>query len=111
MGLHDAVLVSVYTAAASAADVEPAVAAAGGLRLVGWSIRESAGSEAVATARIMNGATVGGGTAVAQIELAASNSKDHWMWPGVDCRNGISIDRIAGTYDICIYYAVMQVGR
>ena len=111
MGLNDAVLVATYTAAAVAADVEPAVAAAGGLRLIGWSIRESAGSEAVATMRLMNGATVSGGTAIAQIELAASNSKDHWMWPGVDCRNGISVDVIAGTFDVCVYYAYMTVGR
>ena len=108
MGLNDDVLTLVYTVAAKAADVEPAVAAAGGLRLLGWSIRESAGSEAVATARIMNGATVSGGTAVAQIELAASNSESQWLWPGIDCQNGISFDRIAGTFDICIYWAIMH---
>lgn len=107
MGLNDDVLTLVYTVSAKAADVEPAVAAAGGLRLMGWSIRESAGSEDVATVRIMNGATVTGGTAVANIELAASASETEWAWPGIDCRNGISIDRIAGTFDICIYYAIM----
>lgn len=89
---------------ALAADADAAVAAAAGLRIVGYSCRESAGSEAVATFRIMHGATVTGGTVVFNEELAASKSNTEWTWPGIPCPNGISIDRIAGTVDVDIFY-------
>ncbi len=89
--------------AAVAADVEPAVAAAAGLRLVGFSCRESDGTPAVASFRIIHGATVGGGTAVFVVELAANESKTVWCWPGIDCASGISIDREAGTFDLHLF--------
>ena len=94
--------------AAIAADVDAAVAAGAGLRLVGFSARETgAGEGAVATARIMNGATGAGGTEIVAIELAANESKFKWFWPGVDSANGISVDHIAGTLDITIFYTIV----
>jgi hypothetical protein len=91
--------------AATAADVDVAVAASSGLRLMGYSIRESAGSEAVATCRIMRGATAAGGTVLVNIELAASTSETVWFGPhGLEAETGLSIDRIAGTFDITLYY-------
>jgi hypothetical protein len=99
---------SVDVNAAVAADVEPAVAAAAGLRLVGWAARESDGTAAVATFRLMNGATVSGGTLLVPVELAANESEGAWYGPeGIDSANGISIDHIAGTVDIVIYHKTL----
>ena len=101
--LHQAASVDVN--ASITADVEPAVAAATGLRLVGWSAKESAGSAAIAEADIMNGASQSGGTVVSSIAIAASRSEQAWYGPeGIDCANGITIDHIAGQLDIAIYY-------
>lgn len=91
--------------AAVTADVDAAVAASAGLRLVGWSIRESKSSAAVATGRITNGATGASGTVVANIELAADTSQTFWLGSGgIACPNGISVDWIAGEFDITLYY-------
>jgi hypothetical protein len=90
------------------ADVEPAVAATAGLRLVGWSMRESAGTAAVATFRIMHGADVSGGSGIVTVELAADGSAGDWYGPeGILCTNGITIDRIAGTADVYIYHKTL----
>lgn len=90
--------------AAVAADVEPAVAAATGLRLVGFNARESDGTPAVATAQIVHGATVSGGDAVIQIELAANESSFQWLGEiGIPMASGISIDHVAGTFDLTLF--------
>lgn len=93
---------------AVAADVEPAVAAVRGLRLIGWAARESDGTPAVATFRLMNGADVAGGTLLVPVELAANESAREWYGPeGIDAVNGITIDHIAGTIDIVIYHKII----
>lgn len=89
------------------ADVEPAVAAATGLRLVGFMARETDGTPDVATGRIMNGATVAGGSEILGFELAANESQFFWFWPGIAAENGLSIDHIAGTFDIVLYHATV----
>lgn len=99
--------ISVDVNAALAADAEAAVAAAPGLRLVGWNIAESAGTPAVATFRIMHGATVAGGTVIAVIELAADKSENFWCWPGIACPNGLTIDRVAGTADVQLFHVTV----
>lgn len=96
--------VSVDVNAGVTADVDAAVAAASGLRLVGFTVRESDGTPAVATGQVVNGATVAGGTAIATFELAANESKTYWMWPGIDAASGITVDHIGGTFDIELYY-------
>lgn len=85
-----------------AADVDAAVAAAAGLRVVGYSARETAGSTAVA--KIVNGATGAGGSAIMNIGLTANDSKVEWCWPGIDAAAGISIDHVSGALDITIFY-------
>tara|TARA_Y100000310_G_C20407441_1_gene680319 strand:+ start:291 stop:629 length:339 start_codon:yes stop_codon:yes gene_type:complete len=100
--IHDAATVDVN--AGITADVEPAVAAASGLRYLGLSIRESDGTPAVATVKIYNGATVAGGTEIDIVELAANGSDEHWFWPGIDAADGISIEVIAGTVDVNVYH-------
>lgn len=91
------------------ADVDGAVAGVTNrvLRLVGYSVRESAGSPAVATLRIVHGATVSGGDAVVLIELAANGSENQWFGEsGIAMPNGISIDHITGTFDCTLFYKV-----
>ncbi len=99
---------SVDVNAAVAANVEAAVAAATNLRLMGYSCRESDGSPAVATFRIFHGATVAGGTAVVVIELAANASETVWFGPdGIDMASGISVDHIAGTFDVNLFHSTI----
>lgn len=98
----------VYKTTAKAADVDAAVAAASGLRLMGVTIRESAGSAAVATFKIVHGAAVSGGSVLVPIELAANASEEMWFGPnGIACASGLSIDRVAGTADIYLYYTTV----
>lgn len=102
------VAASVDVNTAIAADVDAAVAAQAGLRLVGFAARESAGVAAVATFIIVHGATGAAGTAVVPVELAADGSTREWFGPdGIACPNGISIDWIAGTVDVHLFYKVV----
>lgn len=93
--------------AAVTADVDAAVAADKGLVLLGYSIRESAGSAAVATAYIVNGATGAAAGKVVYVELAANASETVWFGEqGIACPLGLSIDHVAGTLDVALYYKV-----
>lgn len=95
--------VSTYLNAAVSADVDAAVAAATGLRLMGYTVRETAA--AVASAKIVNGATGAAAGKVAEIGLVASGGQAIWFGPlGIPCPLGISINRIAGTMGVVIYY-------
>lgn len=90
---------------AIAADVDAAVAAAVGLRLMGFASRESAATAAVATYRLVHGATVAGGTTLYPVELSAGESRGEWFGPdGIAVPNGVSIDVIAGTVDVVLFY-------
>ena len=96
---------SVSVNAAIGADVNAAVAAAAGLRLMGFSAKESAGTPAAATFRIFHGATVAGGTAVINQNFAASGSNTAWFGPdGINVPNGLSIDWITGQVDVELFY-------
>lgn len=89
------------------ADVDAAVAADPGLRLMGWSARESAGTPAAAAFTIKNGATGNGGTAIVPVNLSASESAGDWYRPaGVDAATGLSLDVTAGTVDVYLYYVI-----
>lgn len=99
---------SVNVNAAVTADVDAAVAATPGLRLVGYSAKESAGIPAAATLVIKHGATGAGGTAVAYINFAASGSTTVWLGDGgIACDSGISLDWLTGQLDVCLYYKVV----
>ena len=99
------VAVSVDINAAVAADVDAAVAAVAGLRLMGWSARESDGTPAVATLSIVNGATGSATGKLVTVELAANESAGEWYGPdGLASPLGISIDHITGTVDVFIYH-------
>lgn len=95
-----------------AADVEPAVVAATGLRLMGYAAREShATTPAAAAVNIVHGATVAGGDAIVPVELAADSSKSEWFGPqGIDVEDGISIEVVAGTVDVVLYFMQTNPG-
>ncbi len=86
---------------ALAADDDATVAAATGLRLVGWNVRET--GAAAANFDIVHGATAAGGTKLVPIVLAADAKDQDWFWPGIDCSDGISIVRTAGAADIILH--------
>lgn len=85
-------------------DVDAAVAASAGLRLMGAAWRESAGVAAAAAFSIIHGAD-DSGTVILPVELAANGSGNIMFGPGgIACPNGISIDVTAGTVDVILYY-------
>jgi len=76
--------------------------AAGGLRLMGFTIRETAG--AVAAVTIRNG-TGTGDAAITLTNLAASESVTVWYGPdGIASASGIFADRTTGTTELVVYY-------
>ncbi|MGZ5029032.1 MAG: hypothetical protein ACXWAT_10150 [Methylobacter sp.] len=91
------------------ADVNAAVAAQAGLRLMGYSAKESAGTPAAATFAIKHGATVAGGTDVVYQNFAASGSTLQWFGDsGIACPNGISLDWLTGQVDVAIFYKIVN---
>lgn len=83
-----------------------AVAATLGLRLMGYSVKENAGSPDVATLVVRNG-TTSGDTAIVNINLAASGSDTQWYGPqGVPVDAGVFIDRLTGESTIVVYTQV-----
>lgn len=96
---------SVSLNAAAAADVDAAVAAARGLRLMGAAWREVAGSAAAAAFDIVNGATGNAAGKVFPVEVAANGSGSVWFGPnGINCPLGLSLNVTAGTVDVILYY-------
>jgi hypothetical protein len=111
MSIHTAVLgaASYVTAQAVVADNDATIAANTGLRLIGFSVAESAGTPAVCEGKVVNGATGAAAGKVVNFSLAASGSIGTWFGPeGIACPLGISIDRVAGTFDITVFYKVIS---
>jgi len=99
---------SVSANATVAADVNAAVAAQAGLRLVGYSSKETAGIPAAATFRIIHGATGATNAPVVNVNHAASTSNTQWFGPdGIACPNGLSIDWLTGQVDVELFYKVV----
>jgi hypothetical protein len=87
-----------YTTVAAGTTDEAGIAAAHGLRLMGYSVRETAA--AVATLNIEHG-TANSSPKMAVINLAASVTKDAWFGPqGLPCEGGIWIERLTGTTEV-----------
>lgn len=84
-----------YTTIATGTGDEAGHAAAAGLRLMGYYVRETAG--AVATLNIEHGTANGGGV-MAGVNLAAAATDHEWFGPqGLPCASGIWIQRLTGT--------------
>jgi len=75
--------------------------ATGPATLVGYSIRESSGTPAVATVLLRNG-TSAAGPVVAIIELVANASASATL-PAIDCPAGVFVDRAAGETELVLY--------
>ena len=83
------------------ADVDAAVVASAGLRLLGWN----ALATVTGSFRIKNAATGAGGTRLASSGAVAGTSIGEWYGPrGLPAPNGLSIDWILGTWDIELYF-------
>jgi len=99
---------SIATLTAVTSDQNAVVAANSGLRLMGYSIKESAAVPALSTCNIIHGATVGGGVIAVNLKIALSSSNTVWFGPdGIAVPNGISVDWVAGQVDISIFYKVV----
>jgi hypothetical protein len=82
-----------------------ALAASGGRRLLGYSVRESAGTAAVATAVLRHG-TGTGDPMIAVIELAANGSETRDFFDrGIAVDNGVFVHRVAGETELALWWA------
>lgn len=80
-----------------------AVAAATGLRLMGYAVRESAGAPAVAALNLRHG-TLATDPLLVPVELAANGADKQWFGPaGIHCPSGIFVDRVAGETELTIF--------
>lgn len=87
-----------YTTIASASGDEAGVAAAHGLRLMGYSVRETAAG--AATLNLEHG-TANSSPVLAAINLAASASETKWFGPqGLPCSSGIWVERLTGSTQV-----------
>jgi hypothetical protein len=100
---------SVFLSANTAVDLDAAVAANPGLYLFGYNIRETKAIAAVATVRIVNGATGNAAGVVAQLELLADSEKTVMFGNhGIPCPLGLSIDVLAGEVTVILYYKILE---
>jgi len=92
-----------FTTKAAATADEAGVAAATGLRLMGYSIAERAAS--AASVDISHGAAAG--TIIQYENLAASGSVARWFGPqGIPVPNGVWIERISGNTAVTLITAI-----
>lgn len=100
---------SAATATAGAVDNadEALVAPTANLRLMGYSITESADVPAAATVNIRNGAADTDPLVAAEV-LAASGDRHRWFGPnGIASADGVFIERAAGEAVVVVYTAVI----
>lgn len=76
-------------------------AVTGDCELVGFSVRESAGTPAVASVVLRDG-TSSAGASRAFASLAAS-AADNRLLPAVEFKTGIFVDRTAGSTELVLY--------
>lgn len=101
-----------YIRLASGTGNAAAVAPTTGLRLLGFSITESAGSPAVAQVSIQEGTSANIANEIAGVNLAASGSAQTWYGEhGIPCPGGIYLNRVSGTTRAVIYYRVSDYGK
>jgi hypothetical protein len=97
----------VTNVAAGAVNVDAAVAGNAGLRLMGYSIKETAA--VAAQFEVVHGATGAGGTGLgADHNLAANGDVAKWFGPkGIKIPNGLSVKRTAGTAKLALYTKIV----
>jgi len=103
------VAATAISTAAITANADAVVAAQAGLRLMGYSSKESAGTPAAATFRIINGATGATAAPIVNVNHALSTSETAWFGPdGIACTAGLSIDWLTGQVDVVLFYKVVN---
>lgn len=71
--------------------------------MVGFSCREAAGTAAAASFVLRHGGSTGG-KPLLYVNLAADESVRDWYGPdGIECPQGVFVDREAGTAEIVVY--------
>lgn len=77
----------------------------GVVRLMGWSVFESAGSPAAAKVVFHDGVGTSGAI-IGNCVLAASGEKTQWLGPqGILCvAGGIYVERVAGSTTVTLWY-------
>jgi hypothetical protein len=94
------------TAIASGSGDAAGVAPTANLRLMGYSVRESAASPDDASFVIRHGA-LASDPALVFVEVSADQSTTEWLGEdGIACPNGIFIDRVSGSTEIVLYTKV-----
>lgn len=89
-------------AAAIASGTADITVVAGSGQLKGFSIREAAGTPALAVAHLRDGSA--SGAILATISLGASGSQTVWFAEdGVDYGTSLFFDRVSGTTEGCAY--------
>lgn len=89
---------------AVAADVALAIPAASGRRLLGYVAEETAAVAAAAEVRLRSGGVAG--PLLAIVKLAADGTASAWWGPnGIAVDDGVSIDLVAGTVSINLFYS------
>jgi hypothetical protein len=84
-----------------------AVAPTARLRLLGYSITESAGSPAAAIVSLQEGASTDLTKEMVGVSLPASGSQTVWLGEhGTPCPGGIWVNRISGSTRIVLYYRI-----
>jgi hypothetical protein len=92
---------------AVAANVDAAIPATAGLRLMGINIQETLAT--TANFVIKRGATGAGGTVLASFKfLSTGNYTVSFPSGGLKCDEGVSIQRVGGTCDVILYYKVVN---
>lgn len=91
------------TPVATGTDDVQGVAAAAGLRLMGYSVRESAGTPAAAAFNLRNGD--GNSDPLLVVGEMASNGTDlRWLGPqGIACPAGVWVERVTGETELVLY--------
>lgn len=95
-----------YPVASNTAD-EQAIAAATGLRLVGWSVTEGAATPSDARIRLHHG-TANSGPELFDVTLSPGESAREWFdLGGIAVPNGVFVDRVSGTTRLTLYVRVV----
>ena len=83
----------------------PLVPARRGQRLVGFSCREAVAAAAAAAFVLRHGQSAGG-RPLLYVNLAADESVRDWYGPqGINCPQGVYVDRESGTTEVVVYVA------
>ena len=97
MPLND---VTTVFAGSRATDFPSLVDADTDLRLMGFTVVESAGSPAAAHMRIVHGQVTSGNPVIATVKLAADGKEQAWFGPdGIPIPNGITLNFVAGAME------------